>query len=130
MSDARALRSAFLGNAAFSLLSGVAFILLADPLAQLSGLAAGWPFRIVGIGLLPFGAWLVWLSRRPRLTARIGKLISVLDAQWVIGTIVLLTVWPELFNATGQTIALGIAAVVASFAIWQMIGAGRLASAT
>jgi hypothetical protein len=80
----------------------------------------------VGAGLLPFGVYLLWLSRRDELTRRDGRVVSLLDAEWVLGTAILLIGWPELMNATGHAVAITIAAVVGGFAIWQWAGAQRI----
>jgi hypothetical protein len=126
--QSRTLRLAFMANALFSAASGLAFVLAGGHIASLAGLASGLPLQLVGIGLLPFAAFLVWLAERPELSSGQGRMVSAMDAQWVLGTFVLLVGWPDLLNATGQALALGIAAVVSVFAIWQLIGSRQLAA--
>jgi hypothetical protein len=120
------LRHAFTANGLFSLASGLVFLLGGSALGAVLGLPDGPILQILGAGLLPFGAWLVWLSRRPDLTPRAGRMVSIMDAQWVVGTLVLLAGWPELLNTTGRTLAVGIALVVAAFAFWQLQAARRI----
>jgi hypothetical protein len=120
------LRHAFLANGLFSLACGLLFLVDGAPLAAFAGLPEGPILQVIGAGLVPFGAWLVWLSRRPALTPLIGRLVSIMDAQWVVGTLVLLAGWPELLNTTGQVMAVAIALVVTSFALWQIQGTRRI----
>lgn len=124
----RMLRHALIGNAIFSGISGTAFILASGHVAALTGLPSELPLQLVGIGLLPFAALLVWLAERPALSQNEGRMISLMDAQWVLGTFVLLIGWPELLNDLGQLLAIGIAAVVLGFAVWQWIGTRQLAT--
>jgi len=120
------LRHAFLANGLFSLVCGLVFLLDGHPLGTFVGLPQGPILQPIGAGLVPFGGWLLWLSRRPELTPRIGLLVSIMDAQWVVGTVLLLAGWPELLNKTGQALAIGIALVVTAFALWQVQGARRI----
>lgn len=122
------LRTAYRANGTFSLICAAGLILASDALARSMGLPVAWPLRWVGLGLAPFGAWLWWLSSGPGLTPRIGQSVSMMDAGWVAGTIVLLSVWPDVLNPTGRTLAIAIALVVAAFGTWQLVGARRLAS--
>ncbi len=127
MNPTRTLRSALFANALFSLTSGTLFVLLAGPLTRFVGLSDVMVLRLLGIGLLPFGAWVYTLSRSESLTPTLGRVVSVLDAQWVLGTLILLLGWPDLLSAAGQALAIGIALCVASFAGWQLYGAKRYA---
>jgi hypothetical protein len=126
MDESRTLRRAFTGNAIFSLLSATIFVLAGGVIAGWVGLSSPLPLQLVGAGLAPFGVFLLWLARRDRLTRRDGRIVSLLDAEWVLGTAVLLIGWPELMNATGHVVAIAIAAVVGGFAIWQWAGAQRM----
>jgi len=126
MNHSQTLRRAFTGNAVFSLVSAATFVLGGGVIAGLIGLSSPLPLQLVGAGLVPFGAYLLWLARRDELTRRDGRIVSLLDAEWVLGTAILLIGWPELMNATGHVVAVAIAAVVGSFAIWQWAGAQRI----
>jgi hypothetical protein len=130
MSESQILRRAFVGNAIFSLLSGAIFLLAGDAIASAVGLPSGLALRIVGAGLLPFGAYLLWLSRREKLSGKDGRIVSLLDLHWCLGTAILLLGWPELMNATGHGVAIAIATVVAAFAAWQWAGANRILAAS
>jgi hypothetical protein len=126
MNESQTLRRAFTGNAIFSLVSAATFVLGGGVIAGLIGLSSPLPLQLVGAGLVVFGVFLLWLVRREELTRRDGRIVSLLDAEWVLGTAVLLVGWPELMNATGHAAAIAIAAVVGGFAIWQWAGAQRI----
>jgi hypothetical protein len=126
MDESKTLRRAFMGNAIFSLVSATIFVVAGGAIAGWVGLSSALPLQLVGAGLVPFGVLLLWLARRDRLTRRDGRLVSLLDAEWVLGTVILLFGWPELMNATGHAAAIGVAAVVGGFAIWQWAGAQRI----
>jgi hypothetical protein len=126
MNESQNLRRAFTGNAIFSLVSATAFVLGGGVIAGLIGLSSPLPLQLVGAGLVPFGVYLLWLARRDELTRRDGRIVSLLDAEWVLGTAILLIGWPELMNATGHVVAVAIATVVGGFAIWQWAGAQRI----
>jgi len=126
MDESRTLRRAFTGNAIFSLLSAAIFVLGGGAVASGVGLPSPLPLQLVGAGLVPFGVGLLWLARRDGLTRRNGRIVSLLDAEWVFATAILLFGWPERMNASGHAAAIAIAAVVAGFAIWQWAGAQRI----
>jgi hypothetical protein len=126
MNESRTLRHAFTGNAIFSLVSATIFVVGGGAIATLVGLPSELPLQLVGAGLVPFGVYLLWLSRRDELTRRDGRIVSLIDAEWVFGTAILLIGWPELMNTTGHAVAVAIAAVVGGFAIWQWAGAQRI----
>lgn len=128
MRENEMLRAAYRANGTFSIVSATIFVLLGGWLAPRVGLPSAWPLVVIGLGLVPFGAWLFWLSGGPGLTARVGRSVSIMDAGWVVGTIVLLAGWPDLLNSTGRALAIGIAAVVAGFGIWQIVGVRRITS--
>ncbi len=127
MKSPEILRAAYRANGTFSLACAGGMLFFADALARLIGLPVVWPLILVGLGLAPFGAWLLWLARGPGLTPQIARSVSMLDAGWVVGTVVLVTVWPDVLNPTGQSIAIAIALVVAAFGTWQLVGARHLA---
>jgi len=122
------LRAAYRANGTFSLICAVGMIFFADELARLVGLSGAWPLITLGLGLAPFGVWLWWLASGAGLTPRIGRSVSMMDAGWVVGTIVLLSAWPDVLNPTGRALAIAIALVVAAFGTWQLVGVRRLAS--
>lgn len=119
------LRQALRGNGIFSAVSGFILVLAAKPLATFMGLA--WPLAltITGLILLPYAALLIWATSQPQVDHRLAKTAVVLDAGWVIGSILLLlTDWLNLSVAGNWTVAL-LAEAVLTFAILQAVGLHR-----
>lgn len=119
------LRQALRGNGIFSAVSGSILVLAAKPLATFMGLA--WPLAltITGLILLPYAALLIWATSQPQVDHRLAKTAVVLDAGWVIGSILLLlTDWLNLSVAGNWTVAL-LAEAVLTFAILQAVGLHR-----
>ncbi len=88
------LRLALGGNAAFSTLSAVIFLVASQPIASFLGLLPGKQVIILGIQLGVFAAWLAWLSTRPAIPRWQVWLIIALDALWVAGSFQLLLAPP------------------------------------
>ncbi|MBI2516151.1 MAG: SRPBCC family protein [Opitutae bacterium] len=119
----QSLRAALLGNAAFSLLSGVSFVIFAAPLAAFVS-AASQPavFRLVGLGLLVFAGLVGALGRRARPDPWLALGVSFADLVWVLGSAVLLALaWSQL-TAGGAALTAGIAAAVLGIALAQLRG--------
>ncbi len=129
-SSSRNLRRALLANASFSICSGALFILAGGPLSRLIGLPLVLPIQLIGAGLIPFACYLIWIARKPDLRSGEGRLTSLMDAAWVLGTFILLVGWPDLLNVTGRVLALLVAAAVGGFAIWQIVGARQMEEQT
>jgi hypothetical protein len=121
---AKSLRHALRGNALFSGLSGIIFIVGAAPVAEFTGVSVSLPFIILGAVLILYGASLLLVARQSVIRRQYGMLATTLDIGWVIGTAaILLTGWPPLSTAGRWMIAL-LAEAVAFFAIWQAYAMG------
>ena len=119
------LRQALRGNGVFSAVSGLVLVLAARPLATFMGLA--WPLALTGIGLvlLPYAAFLFWVTAQAEIDQRAAKTAVILDALWVVGSILLLlTDWLNLSAAGNWTVAL-LAEAVLTFCILQAVGLRR-----
>ncbi|MBW2315372.1 MAG: hypothetical protein JRH10_14405, partial [Deltaproteobacteria bacterium] len=81
------LRNSLRGNAAFSTLSGLAFVLGADAVAGAIGLGDARILTVTGVQLLGFAALLVYLASRATLHLPTAMLIVWADLAWVVGTI-------------------------------------------
>ncbi len=113
------LKSTLRLNGGFSLVSALVMLLLSNPLAQLFSLASNSAFLVVGVGLLIFGGFVVYVSLYQLENKRLIQLISLLDAGWVFGS--LLIVVFQLFNlsATGYGLITGVMVIIAFFAVDQ-----------
>ena len=125
------LRRALLGNASFSTLCGFALLIAAGPLAPWLGVPA-LALRVVGLVLLPF-AYGLWRNARRDVVSRAEAWTAVaLDLAWVAGSIALVVgeLWP--LRPAGTWAVLGVAEVVALWAVLQAVGLlrGRARTAT
>ncbi|HLM08676.1 MAG TPA: hypothetical protein VK307_03135 [Thermoleophilaceae bacterium] len=115
------LRAALKLDAVLSGANGVAYLALAAPLADLFEVPAGF-LRAVGAVLVVFAA-AVWLTAAKERPARAAVLaIIVLNALWVVDSIVLLATGAYDPSATGSIWTGLQAAVVAGFAALQIKG--------
>ncbi len=122
------LRNALRGNGLFSALTGAAFILAAQPIAQLMGVSpeAAIVFIMLGVGLLGYAA-LLWVgASRQALDPRLGWLATAADIVWVVGSILILALDLFSLSTEGRWLVLIIAAIVLDFVIVQAIGLRRL----
>ncbi len=119
-------------NSQFSALNGATLViagglaasmLFADP-AQWA--ATG--LRALGVGLLAFAALLYVLSKNKFVSRPAVNEIVILDALWVVGSVVLLAFFSDLFSTNGLIIITVVAMVVAFFAIAQFASAAKIAA--
>ncbi len=119
--SSRKLRRALLANAAFSAISG-GLIVFAEPLVlTLLGLE-NIGIAPIGIFLLVFAIYLVWMSGRENLRGVLVSGVIVGDWAWVLASVALLAFSGGLFSTLGVVLIIDIAVVVAVFAIMQTRG--------
>lgn len=124
--ESKLLRNALRGNAIFCALSGLVVLLAAQALAPFTGIDNPAVFVVLGIILLPYAAFLFWVSAQETINRTFGRTAVILDVAWVIGSIIILAGnFLPLTVAGKWTIAL-LADAVAIFAIVQAIGLRRL----
>jgi hypothetical protein len=118
------LKNALIGNAIFSILSGVAMLLANRWLVQFLGLPDKVSLAVLGVSLIVY-AVVLWLNaRRPKIRVGDAWIAVIMDAVWVAGSYVLIFIVP--FSVAGKwTIAL-IAELVLAFAILQCVGIRRV----
>ena len=120
------LKKALIANSTFSLVSGLALLVLASPLAALIGLPTpAWVLGAVGIGVLLFGAAVGWAATRAPVSRAHVVAVTVCDLSWVLGSAALLALCGHHFTAIGQLLIVAIAAAVAGFMLTQLIGLRR-----
>ena len=128
VTESKLLRNALRGNGIFSAISGATLLVAAKPLATFMSLA--WPLAltITGAILLPYAALLLWVAAQAEIDRGFAKTAVLLDALWVIGSVILLlTNWLNLSVAGNWTVAL-LAEAVLTFAILQAVGLRRLSN--
>ena len=122
------LRWLLLADAASCIAMGILLLAAAGPLAALLGLPAAL-LEGAGIALLPFGAFVLWLATRERISRPLVWTVIVINALWVLDSVLLLlTDWVEP-NLFGYAFVLIQAAAVAVLAELQYIGLRRTAPA-
>ena len=119
------LQRALQGNGIFSLLSGLTFILAANPLATFLGGVSPTILMAVGVGLLIYAADLFFVARQNPIKSLYVQLFIAADVIWVLGSaLLLMTNWVAFTNAGWWAVAI-VADIVAVFAILQYVGLKR-----
>lgn len=115
------LRRALTADAAISGATGAAMIVAADVLAGLLDVPATL-LRYAGISLIPFVAYVFYLSRRPSLTPASVWVVIALNVAWVIASGLLLLSGQIHPNGFGYAFVIAQAIAVAAFAEIQYVG--------
>lgn len=121
----RFLRKALAVNGVFSFATGSVMALVPEVVGDWIGFEHSLILRVVGAMLLAFAGLLFclsFLSRRPQFLA---MLASVADFAWVVGTVALAIVLPNVLSGAGWVIASGVAAVVMACGVAQAMGIAR-----
>ena len=119
------LQRALLGNAAFSGLSGLFMVVAAGPISQFLGLGNPLILTIVGIVLLLYMPFLVWLANQSPVPTWMAWLVIDLDVLWVIGSLILIFSSLDPITTGGKWAIAITADIVAIFAILQYVGLRR-----
>ena len=121
--DASLLRLALRGNATFSTLSGLSFLVASGAIAAFLGDVPAAEVTSVGASLLLFAIALVWLASRSEIPPALVTAVIVADLAWVLGTVVV--VFAGVFTRGGAVAAVMVANVVLAFAVLQWVGLRR-----
>ncbi|GGX42156.1 hypothetical protein GCM10007385_07180 [Tateyamaria omphalii] len=117
-------------NSQFSALNGLALLLAAGTLTPvLFAHPVDWAalgLRGLGVGLLAFAGVVYLLSRNKFLSRAAVNEIVVLDALWVIGSVLLIAFFGSVFTTYGMVILTVVAMVVAFFAVSQFASAAKI----
>jgi hypothetical protein len=119
------LRVALTVNALATAATGALFLVGAPALHALLGLASPLPLAVVGGLFVLFGGY-VWLARREPLNPRLAFAIFLMDVAYVAASVVFLLAFPRVLSPLGWWLTLGLAEVVAVFAIAEYVGLRRL----
>jgi len=114
------LKKALTGNAAFSVVSGVAILFANRWLVKFLGLPDNVSLGLLGISLIVY-AVLLWLNARKAKIKLSGAWIAiVMDSVWVIGSYALIVVVP--LSVAGKWVVALVAELVLAFAVLQWMG--------
>lgn len=126
----RLLRGAFLANALFSGLSSVVLLACASPVASFLGVISRADVIGMGVSLLVFAFWVLWLSSRELPSRRQALVVIALDLLWVIGTVSFLLAPPAGLEAGGKWAIAIVGDVVAVLAVAEILGFRRYVRGT
>jgi hypothetical protein len=119
------LERALGGNVVFSLVSGAALLVGSTWLADVIGPPA-WALALVGAGVIGFGISIA-RGMQDHLLAT-GKLAMIADLAWVAATVGLAPFVADSFSWVGGWVAVGVAVMVADFALLEWFGLRRVHS--
>ncbi len=130
MSKSTMAKWALGANATFSVLCGGLLLAMPDTAARtILSDPAGWgkgAAVALGLGLLGFAGLLAALVKGKHLSTRRVNEVVVADIFWVLATAIFVTVGADIWTSAGRLMAVDAALIVAGFALWQWVGAGRL----
>jgi len=113
------LKKWLLTNATFSSISGLTLIVLNNWLQSILGFKNDWVLLIIGINLLIFSACVAWVSLPNTINKRWVYTICILDAAWIIGSIIILLFSPFDLTEAASWIIGAVAIVVGVLGIQQ-----------
>jgi ribosome-associated toxin RatA of RatAB toxin-antitoxin module len=116
------LRFALVFNSVFSLATGATLIFQSRAVSSLFGIDANMIFIILGIGLVAFSATVFAVSLQKPIKPLPVFIIILLDALWVLSSIVLLLLNPFEFTQTGNMLVALVAMIVLVVATLQTMG--------
>ena len=120
----RWLRNSLLGNAVFSTLSGLTFVLAGGAVANFIGLEQVALVRAAGIGLLGFAGYVAFVATRSEIDRKAAFAIVIGDLSWVAGTVPVVML--DILSANGMIAAVVVADIVLLFAVLQYFGIRRV----
>ena len=118
------LRRALMGNALFSILSGLIILFAQGWVLRILGLSNKISLLALGVALIVFAATLVINARRQTVKTSDAWLAVWMDLAWVIGSYVLIFVGP--FSTEGKWVVGLVAELVFVFAVLQFLGIRRI----
>jgi hypothetical protein len=118
------LRRALMGNALFSILSGLIILFAQGWVLRILGLSNKISLLVLGVALIVFAATLVINARRQPVKTSDAWMAVWMDIAWVIGSYVLIFVGP--FSTEGKWVVGLVAELVFVFAVLQFLGIRRI----
>ncbi len=119
------VRFALLSNALFSAITGLVASTAPERVATWLGSVPAGEVRVVGLSLLVFAVVVGLVARAERPAAASVLAISAADLVWVAGTAPVLVLFPAHFSTLGHLLMIGLAVLVAGFAMLQLGGLAR-----
>lgn len=120
------LRTGLATNAVFSTLCAILFLAYDNQLAELMGQVNPLLLQTIGVSLLIFVVELFCQIIKKRLSTLRALIVSIADLTWVMASLALLVIWPNILTGSGATIVALVAAVVLICALLQLSGINRI----
>lgn len=112
-----------LGSAAL----GVLLVAFAGPLADLFGPALpATALQVVGVGLLPWAAFNLWIGRRASLPHAAARLNVIGDVAWILASIALVVLAQSNLTMLGVLAVAAVAAFVLAVCLTKAAGLRQL----
>jgi len=118
------LRRALMGNALFSILSGLTILFAQAWVLRILGLSSKLSLSVLGVALILFAATLVINARKQQVKLSDAWIAVWMDVAWVIGSYVLIFIVP--FSTEGKWVVGVVAELVFLFAVLQFLGIRRI----
>ena len=115
------IKTALLGNAIFSTISGLLLLFFSNSINTWMGISLSWILPLIGLGLLGFAASLFLLSRKQTITRNAVIAVIIQDALWVLGSIIIVALGAFNLSEIGYEMIIVVAIIVAGFGGWQWL---------
>lgn len=120
------LRNTLFGNVGFTAVSTIAFLFAANPLAALMGIEYQWLLTVLGLGFIPFAAFVFYVATRQPMNSKLAWEVIIMDFGWVLLSYgYLLWAWSDL-TVAGRWLVFLQAEAVFFFGLFQYLGMRRL----
>ena len=120
------LKRALLANASFSILCSIGIFTFTSELSAIFAGIAPLYLQTLGGGLFMFAVNVIWIARKSPIVLKEAKLVTIADWGWVAGSAVLIAMTSDALSLLAIDMIIGIAVVVALFAIFQAKGMKRI----
>ena len=125
VTNVKPLRMALRANAVFSMACAALMIAAPAQVGAWLGVQAPLIIQVVGAGLVLFAFDLMHQATRHRMATWRALYASLADFSWVIGTFILLALFPGVLSAQGVGLVVVIALAVLVFGGWQVWAMGQ-----
>lgn len=115
------LRSILYGNSTFSLISSSACIFMSKSIANTMGISASDEILSIGIGVLLFAGYVLFVAKQNPLKKGLVKSVIVMDFFWVLGSLLIIALNPFSLSNTGLLMVAIVALFVLVFGTLQTI---------
>ena len=113
------LKKWLLINMIFSTISGVMLLIVNEGLQAVMGFKNDVVLPVIGINLLIFAVFILWVRKKETGSSLWVKIISILDGAWVLGSLGLLIFQPFGLTDFAYWLIGGIAILVMLFGVQQ-----------